>query len=240
MRDWHSKRFSNILELLLCLLIILIILTISVNVVKKFHKTKEELQEKVGSEYIDKMEKLIEYEIEKRIEYIPVSKLSEHNISNLSSSTERNVNLERACEIISEDNGKILEPGEEFNWFEDVGPCDESQGFKLGGAIVNGEHVMVYGGGVCQVASTLNSAAIKAGLQTQASKHSQTPAYFGPEDYEASVSYGSKNFRFTNTFDFPIIIKMWTEGQTVYSEIYKADKKETWIFHEKSDTSEGS
>ena len=194
-------------------------------------KIEEAKNEKTEVEKVK--EEPIEYEVETVIEYEIGEKLSEHSITNWGSYGGRNVNLAVACNTISGEEGRIMKPGEEFNWFEVIGEATHEKGYELGGILINGgQHAVAYGGGICQVASTLNSIAIKAGLETQALKHSKKPSYLGPNDYEATVAYGSKNFRFTNTFDYPILVKMWAEDNTVYGELYKVNEREYTVFHE--------
>ena len=224
-----ARRIVDIVNICLCLIILIALMKLSID---NFSNNVELNTERTVAKNKDS-EKPIEYEIEKKIEYEIGEKLSEHSLTNYSSYGNRNVNLDNASRKISGENGMILKPRDEFNWFEVIGATTADKGYKVAGVIIDGQHAEALGGGVCQVATTLNSAAIKSGLQTQALKHSKKPGYLGPNDYEATVAYGSKNFRFTNTFDYPILVKMWAEGNTVHGEIYKENEKEIWIFHEK-------
>ena len=60
-------------------------------------------------------------------------------------------------------NGTLLYPGEEFSVYEAIGPLDAANGYELAGAYENGQTVESYGGGVCQVSTTLANAVILAG-----------------------------------------------------------------------------
>ena len=42
-----------------------------------------------------------------------------------------------------------------FNWFKVVGPCGKKQGYKIANVIIAGKTKPGYGGGVCQVATTM-------------------------------------------------------------------------------------
>ena len=68
-------------------------------------------------------------------------------------------------------NGTVLYPGEEFSVGQTIGPLTAAGGYELAGAYENGQTVQSYGGGVCQVSTTLYNAVLKAELEvTQRSK----------------------------------------------------------------------
>ena len=170
----------------------------------------------------------VPYKHEEKITYIKGKLLSSHTISNARSSYNRNTNMKVAGEIINgEDNkGYILMPGKTFSWLKVVGNTTKEKGFKIAPVIVNGRHADGFGGGVCQVASTINSAIIDAKLDTHALKHSLPSSYIGPKDHEATVSYDSgKDLYFKNTFKFPIIIKVITKKGSVTVKVFKMKKK---------------
>ena len=63
-----------------------------------------------------------------------------------------------------------------------------------------------YGGGICQVSSTLYNAALYANLEiVERYNHSYVVNYV-PEGRDATVAYGGKDFKFKNTRSFPIKI----------------------------------
>ena len=59
-------------------------------------------------------------------------------------------------------NGKVLYPGEQFSVYEAVNPFSAENGYELAGSYENGTTVQTYGGGICQVSSTLYNAVIRA------------------------------------------------------------------------------
>ena len=62
-------------------------------------------------------------------------------------------------------NGTILNPGEIFSFNKIVGDSnDPNRGFLPGASILNGSIVMSYGGGICQAATTIYGAAIRADM----------------------------------------------------------------------------
>ncbi|WP_370646649.1 VanW family protein [Brevibacillus sp. AF8] len=95
-----------------------------------------------------------------------------------------------------------------FSFNEIVGnsnlPVD---GWQQAGVIQNGQLVDDYGGGVCQVSSTLYNAVAEAGMiMVERHNHSKSVRYV-PVGQDATVAYGYKDFKFTNLYDFPVKIK---------------------------------
>ena len=74
----------------------------------------------------------------------------------------------------------------------------------MGGAYVNGKVVPAYGGGICQVATTLYNAVLYANLEIiERYNHSYSVSYV-PASRDATVSYGGKDFKFKNSRTYPI------------------------------------
>lgn len=124
-------------------------------------------------------------------------------------------------------NGTILNPGEEFSYNEVVGPRTPERGFKSAGAYSNGKLIDEVGGGVCQPSSTLYMSVLRADLQvTERTNHSLTVAYT-PLGQDATVSYGSLDFKFKNNTDYPIKIVAAREGGEMKTKILgtKVDDK---------------
>ncbi len=132
----------------------------------------------------------------------------------------RNFNIARACGKIT---GTTLKPGQTFNWFNVVGSCGGQNGYKKATVIVNGKYIQDYGGGVCQVATTLCGVA-KKGLKIKniyCKPHTGHVSYLNGDGVEAAVSYGSKNFIFKNTTKNTIKLEMYSEGGRVIAVAYK-------------------
>lgn len=121
----------------------------------------------------------------------------------------RSANVALAAKKI---NGLVLAPGAVFSFNEVVGPRTTLAGFKSAPVFENGETVQGMGGGVCQVSSTLYSAALYADLEIVSRKnHSMTVAYV-PKGQDATVSYGTIDFKFKNSMEYPIKIVASASG----------------------------
>lgn len=133
------------------------------------------------------------------------------------SSTGRAKNVTTATGKI---DGTILYPGEQFSVYDAIAPLDASGGYELAGAYENGTTVESYGGGVCQVSTTLYNAAIRAELEiTQRSNHSMLVSYVQPS-MDAAIAGTYKDLKFVNSLDTPIYIEGYTQGKTVYFNIF--------------------
>ena len=120
-----------------------------------------------------------------------------------SSNTNRASNIALAAKTI---NGTILLPGETFSYNGTLGNTTKAKGYKPGGAYVGGKVVQSYGGGICQVSSTLYNAVLYANLEiVERYNHSYAVSYV-PAGRDATVAYGGKDFKFKNTRKYPIKI----------------------------------
>ena len=118
----------------------------------------------------------------------------------------RTNNLKLACKAI---DGTIVHPGETFSFNGTVGKRTEAKGYKKAYVFTGPKsHELGIGGGVCQVASTMFNAALLANFQiVERHQHSQRVTYC-PLGRDAAIYWGSENFRFKNTSNYPIMIRM--------------------------------
>lgn len=115
----------------------------------------------------------------------------------------RSTNIALAAKKI---NGTIVMPGETFSYNKVVGRRTIEAGFKEGISYIGGKSVPDVGGGVCQVSSTLYNTALLANLDiTERSNHMFLTGYVSASR-DATVYYGSLDFCFKNTRNYPIKI----------------------------------
>ncbi len=113
----------------------------------------------------------------------------------------------------------LLAPGEVFSFNEATGPRVAERGYKLAPIIVGGSVVPGYGGGVCQVSTTLYNAVMNAKLQVvQRFPHSR-PVGYVPRGKDATVS-DYLDFKFRNNTDGLILIKTSSYGYRLAVEIW--------------------
>ena len=115
----------------------------------------------------------------------------------------RGTNISIAAKTI---NGMIILPGETFSYNKVLGNTTKEKGYQLGGSYQNGKVVQAYGGGICQVSTTLYNAVLYADLEIiERYNHSYSVSYV-PASRDATVSYGGKDFKFKNSREYPIKI----------------------------------
>lgn len=120
-------------------------------------------------------------------------------------------------------NNVVIKPGQEFSFNKVVGARTPAKGYKKAIIFSGGGQVMGYGGGVCQVSTTVYQAAKKAGLQiTERHSHSQRISY-AKLGNDATVSYGSKDFRFKNNQGANIYIKTSISGGALSISFYRGN-----------------
>ncbi|MFI3202370.1 MAG: VanW family protein [Eubacteriales bacterium] len=120
------------------------------------------------------------------------------------SSSGRVKNIQVATNSI---NGTILYPGEEYSTRQAMLPFNASKGYEMGGSFADGVLVESYGGGVCQVSTTLYNAILLSELEiTERNNHSMTVSYV-PRAQDAAVSEGGLDLKFVNNLDYPIYIE---------------------------------
>lgn len=140
-----------------------------------------------------------------------------------SSASGRKANVKNATSKI---NGTLLYPGEEFSVYDAISPMDEENGYELAGSYENGTTVQTYGGGVCQVSTTLYNAVIRAELEiTERYAHSMIVNYVKPS-CDAAIAGTSKNLKFKNNQDAPVYIEGYTDGGVLYFTIYGQETRD--------------
>ena len=131
--------------------------------------------------------------------------------------TDRTTNLILAANKI---NGTVVMPGEVFSYNTVVGERTIAAGYKEAPIYVSGEVVDGLGGGICQVTSTLYNAVVYANLEiVERSNHQFVPSYV-TASRDATVVYGSIDFKFKNNRNYPIKILCSVSNGVVNFEIY--------------------
>ena len=146
--------------------------------------------------------------------------------TNHTNDSNRNTNLKLACKAI---NGKLIRPGETFSYNETLGKRTEAKGYKPAGAYSAGKSVETIGGGICQVSSTLYYACLKADLEiVERTAHGFMVSYM-PYGMDATVSWGSLDFKFKNNTDYPIRIQASVSGGQVHVKLIGTDTKDYYV-----------
>lgn len=121
-------------------------------------------------------------------------------------------------------NGTIIMPGETFSFNGTVGQRTLKAGFKLAGVYSNGRHDTGIGGGICQVSTTLYNAVLFSNLKVVERTNHSMPVAYVPVGRDATVDWGTKDFRFENTTGAPIAISSeYQPGKLTFRILGKKD-----------------
>ena len=131
--------------------------------------------------------------------------------------TDRTTNLRLAAEKI---NGTVLMPGETFSYNTVVGERTIAAGYKEAAMYQNGEVVDGLGGGVCQISTTLYNAVLYSNLEIVERRNHQFVPSYAKAGRDATVVYGSIDFKFKNTRNYPVKILCTVSGGVAKCEIY--------------------
>ena len=124
-------------------------------------------------------------------------------------------------------DGILLYPGEELSVCETLEPFTAEAGYYPAPSYEMGSVVDSYGGGICQVSTTLYCAVLRAELEvTERSNHSMLVGYVDPS-MDAAIAEGVKDFRFVNNTDAPVYIESYTTGGSIYFLLYGHETRDS-------------
>lgn len=113
-------------------------------------------------------------------------------------------------------NGTLVAPGEIFSMSKTVGEVDSTTGYKEAYIISEGKTQLDFGGGVCQVSTTLFRTALNSGLPiVERHPHAYRVGYYeqnSPAGIDASVYFPNVDFKFKNDTKNYILIQTIFEG----------------------------
>lgn len=143
--------------------------------------------------------------------------LSQYSTSYSTKNQKRTTNLRLAANKI---NGTVLMPGETFSYNKVVGERTIAAGYQEAPIYVSGKVVDGLGGGICQITTTLYNAVVYANLEiVERSNHQFVPSY-APASRDATVVYGSIDFKFKNNRNYPIKILCSVQNGIANFQIY--------------------
>jgi vancomycin resistance protein YoaR len=122
-------------------------------------------------------------------------------------------------------NGLVVAPGETFDFWSAIGPVTTAQGYRYGGAIINGksEPTGALAGGICSTSTTLFNAALRSGLQMGARTNHFYYISRYPVGLDATVFADGASvttMSWTNDTDYPVIIRSITTYGVVRFDLY--------------------
>jgi len=118
-------------------------------------------------------------------------------------------------------NGILIKPGEEFSLLKALGAIDGSTGYKQELVIKNGRTIPEYGGGLCQIGTTMFRSSLKSGLEiTQRRNHSYRVSYYEPAGTDATIYDPWPDYKFINDTENHVLIQSRIENTKLFFDFW--------------------
>lgn len=117
--------------------------------------------------------------------------------------------------------GLLIKPDEEFSLIKALGSIDAENGYLPELVIKENKTVPEYGGGLCQIGTTVFRAALASGLPiTERRNHSYRVSYYEPAGTDATIYDPSPDFKFKNDTGNYILIQSRIKGDDIYFDFW--------------------
>lgn len=123
-------------------------------------------------------------------------------------------------------DGVLVKPAEVFSFNSVLGAVDEKNGYLKAPVISDGQLVDDFGGGVCQVSTTLYGAALLSGFEIVERYPHSKPVKYVPPGLDVTVSEGQKDFRFKNNLGRAVYIHSAAGPDDGYVKVLIIGKKQ--------------
>ncbi len=132
---------------------------------------------------------------------------------------DRIVNLKVACSRLE----RVMQTNELLDFNGSVGPFTRGNGYLQAPVLIDGQTKLGYGGGSCQISSTLYNTVLQLPGITIVERHPHgaNGASYLPHGVDASS--GDLNFRIRNSYDFPIRIEASCHDYCLFMAIYREE-----------------
>jgi len=181
--------------------------------------------EKIMTEFLDGKK-----EVELIIEEVVSADLSAEDTYNIQeiigtghsnfagSPTNRRKNIQVGAEAV---NGLLLAPGEEFSLVKVLGDVSKETGYFPELVIKGNKTIPEYGGGLCQIATTIFRSALSSGLPITARRnHSYRVSYYEPAGMDAAIYIPNPDVRFINDTPNYILIQSRIKNNDIYFDFW--------------------
>ena len=129
-------------------------------------------------------------------------------------------------------NGVILLPGEVFSYNNTTGSRSADKGYQAAPVYVGGASTDEVGGGICQPSSTIYYAVLHTTLEVVERRSHMYNTGYVPAGMDATVYYGSTDFRFKNNTNYPvkIVTESYDQGGSRYLTVKLYGTNETGTY----------
>ncbi len=137
------------------------------------------------------------------------------------SSANRRHNIKVGAETL---NGMLIKPNQEFSLIQSLGDINAENNYLPELVIKGDETVAEYGGGLCQIGTTMFRTALDTGLPiTERRNHSYRVSYYEPAGTDATIYSPKPDFKFLNNTPAHIMIQYRIEGNDLYFDFWGTD-----------------
>lgn len=136
------------------------------------------------------------------------------------STKSRYSNIKLACNTL---NNTRVKSGDTFSLWNVLGSPTKEKGYKKAKSFTSdGKIIKTYGGGICQVSTTIYNAVLNLdGIEvTERHEHSRNVSYI-KDGKDAAVAYSASDLKFKNNLEYDIILKAKVNKNKVVIEIQK-------------------
>jgi len=118
-------------------------------------------------------------------------------------------------------NGVLIAPGENFSLIKALGEIDGEHGYKQELVIKGNRTIPEFGGGLCQIGTTVFRAALASGLPiTERRNHSYRVVYYEPAGMDATIYNPWPDLKFINDTGKHILMQTRIEGTKIYFDFW--------------------
>lgn len=121
-------------------------------------------------------------------------------------------------------NGTMIKPNEEFSLLKTLGEINAETGYKTELVIKENKTIPEFGGGLCQVGTTVFRATTASGLPvTSRRNHSYRVSYYEPAGTDATIYDPAPDYKFLNDTPYNILIQSRIEGDNLYFDFWSTE-----------------
>lgn len=153
------------------------------------------------------------------IERLGIKDLIAEGTTNFVGSPKNRVfNINRA---LKQFQGILIAPNEEFSFVKHLGEVDGEHGYLPELVIKNNRTEPEFGGGICQVSTTVFRTAIYAGLKISARRnHAYPVGYYRPYGMDATIYIPNPDLKFINNTPGYIFLQPFVNGTKLTFQMY--------------------
>ena len=146
-------------------------------------------------------------------------------------------NIQRGAAMIG---NVLLMPGDSFSAVEAIGPTTAENGFVAANTYLNGKVVPGYGGGVCQISSTIYNAELRAGIVPDFRLYHEMTVAYVPQGLDATIGDEWPDLVFTNPYEYPIVVNVYASSGSITAEFWSNSQATGGITYEPKSYQTGS